>query len=299
MAEPAATRAIAGIEPLLDRYDGFLVDQFGVLHDGVRPLPGAREALEALKVAGRTVIILSNSGRRNAPNEARLTRIGLPHALYTAFVGAGEVTWQGLRAGDDPTFAGLGRRCLLFTRGGDHSVVDDLPLELVDAASADFVLLAGIDHDDTSHRHCAAQLAQALARGLPMLCSNPDLFSIEGDHWVEGPGTLAARYAAGGGEVRYVGKPWPAIYRMALAMLQLPPDRIVAVGDSLAHDVAGAAPFGIDSALVAGGVHAAAFAGAVAPQPLLERLDSLAPPGQPRPRWLLPAFRPASSRGAS
>jgi HAD superfamily hydrolase (TIGR01459 family) len=299
MAEPAATHAVLGIEPWLDRYDAFLVDQFGVLHDGVRPLPGAREALELLKAAGRTVIVLSNSGRRNAPNEARLTRIGLPRALYTAFVGAGEVTWQGLRAGEDPTFSGLGRRCLLFTRGGDHSVVDGLPLELTDAAAADFVLLAGIDHDAASRSRCAAQLEQALARGLPMLCSNPDLYNIEGEGWVEGPGTLAARYAAGGGEVRYVGKPWPAIYRMALTMLQLPPGRVLAVGDSLAHDVAGAAPFGIDSALVTGGVHAAAFAGAATPEALLERLDSLAPQGQPRPRWLLSAFRPAPSRGAS
>jgi ribonucleotide monophosphatase NagD (HAD superfamily) len=115
---------------------------------------------------------------------------------------------------------------------------------------------------------------------------------LEGDRQVDGPGAFAQRYAEAGGEVRYVGKPWPAVYRAALPVLDLPPARALAVGDSLEHDVAGAAPFGVDGALVMGGVHASAFGRNASPVELLERLDSLrAGPGH-RPRWLLRAFRP-------
>lgn len=290
MAEPTTTEALDGLAPLVDRYDGFLVDQFGVLYDGVRPLPGAADALAALVSAGRAVVILSNSGRRAFPNAQRLRRLGYPPELYTAVVSSGEVAWAGLKDRTDPAFADLGRRCLLFSRGGDHSTVEGLDLDLArDAEAADFVLLAGLDAHETARTRCREQLERARARGLPVICANPDLVSLEGDRRVDGPGAFAAAHAAAGGEVRYVGKPWPAIYRAALATLDLPPERLLAVGDSLGHDIGGAAAFGIDGALVTSGVHAAAFADAADP---LAALDELVAAGEPRPRWLLRTFAP-------
>ena len=287
------TEVLAGIDPLLDRYDGFLVDKFGVIFDGVRVMAGAREALALLQRAGKRVVILSNSGRRSAPNEDRLARLGIGRDLYQDLVSSGEATWQGLRYGTDATFAGLGRRCLFFSRGGDRSTVDGLGLALVDtAATADFILLAGLDHDEAARARCDDQLARAAARGLPLLCANPDLVSLEHDSQVEGPGAFAARYAAAGGEVRYVGKPWPVVYRAALALLGLPRARVLAIGDSLDHDIAGAAPLGIDGALPIEGVHAEAFAGAITHADLLARLDRLCLTRSHRPRWLLRGFRP-------
>lgn len=289
---PDRTEVVDGLAPLADRYDGFLVDQFGVLLDGVRALPGAREGLELLRDRGKAVVILSNSGRRSAPNVERLARLGLGPELYTALVSSGEATWQGLRERTDPTFADLGRRCLLFTRHGDRSPVEGVEgLESVrEPEAADFVLLCGIDPHETARGRCRRQLDRALARHLPLVCANPDTVSLEGDRTVEGPGAFAARYAAGGGEVRHVGKPWPAVYRAALPVLGVPPERVLAVGDSLDHDVAGAAPFGIDAALLPGGVHAAAFGRETEPHRLLERLANL--DGAHRPRWLLRTFRP-------
>ena len=286
------TEVLAGIDPLLDRYDGFLVDKFGVIFDGVRVMAGAREALALLHHAGRQVVILSNSGRRAAPNEDRLAHLGIGRELYQGLVSSGEATWQGLRDGADATFQGLGRRCLFYGRGGDRSTVDGLGLILVDtAAEADFVLLAGLDHDAATRAHCAEQLARA-ARTLPLLCANPDLVSLEHGTQVEGPGAFAARYARAGGEVRYVGKPWPAVYRAALALLGLPPGRLLAIGDSLEHDIAGAASLGIDGALAIEGVHAATFTSAAGDGELLAGLDRLCHASEPRPRWLLRGFRP-------
>ncbi len=287
------TEVLAGIDPLLDRYDGFLVDKFGVIFDGVRVMAGARAALGLLQRVGKPVVILSNSGRRAAPNEDRLTGLGIGRDLYRGLVSSGEATWQGLRERTDPTFQGLGRRCLFFSRGGDRSIVDGLELDKVEAATmADFVLLAGLDHDAAARAHCDEQLTLAAARGLPLLCANPDLVSLEHDTQVEGPGAFAARYAASGGEVRYIGKPWPVVYRAAMTLLDLPPGRILAIGDSLDHDIAGAAAMGIDGALSIEGVHATAFASDMADADLLSRLDELCLTRPDRPRWLLRGFRP-------
>jgi HAD superfamily hydrolase (TIGR01459 family) len=296
MGEASPTQVLSGIEPLLDRYDGFLVDQFGVLYDGVRLLPGAREALALLRRHGKQVVILSNSGRRAAANAERLEGMGLEPALYTALVSSGEAAWQGLKDGSDEAFAGLGRRCLFFSRGGDRSTVEGLDLELVvDASGADFVLLSGLDPDEDARALCRRELDVARARGLPLVCANPDVVSLEGERRVDGPGAFATRYAAGGGDVRWIGKPWPAVYRAALSILDAPPPRLLAVGDSLEHDIGGAVPFGIEGALVVGGVHGDAFANAGSAADLLECLDTLCRSETHRPRWLLRGFVPGGA----
>ena len=285
---------IPGIEPLLERYDGFLLDQFGVLHDGQAPLPGVLDALRLLHAARRPVVLLSNSGRRSAPNEERLSRIGIPRVLYDRLITSGETAWQDRRSGRNRIFEGLGHRCLLFTRGGDRSAVDGLDLAPVDDASeADFVLLAGLDADAATHARARTVLEAALGERLVLICTNPDVVSIEGAQHFEGPGAFAARYVAAGGEVRYVGKPWPEIYRNALEGLDLPPERLVAIGDSLDHDIAGGARCDIDGALVIGGIHRAAFATATTPAGMLAALGCLGAAHPAQPRWLMSGFRPA------
>ena len=141
MEEPRFAEGLGGIEA---DFDGFLVDQWGVLHDGVTAYPGARECLARLAALGKRVVVLSNSGRRAAPNAALLTKIGFSAADYTAMVSSGEVVWQAFRDRTDPYFAELGRRCLLFSRHDDRSVVEGLDLELVaTAGEAAFILVSG------------------------------------------------------------------------------------------------------------------------------------------------------------
>ena len=287
---------IDGIELLIDRYDGFLVDQFGVLHDAEAPLPGAVAALELLRHHRKTVVLLSNSGKRSLPNEQRLSGLGIPRELYAAMVTSGETAWRGIRSRTDEAFTGLGERCLFLSRGGDRSALDGLPVEAVaDAADAAFVLLSGVDADEAWRAETSRLLEQALARDLPLVCSNPDLVSIHGWRHLDGPGAFARRYELAGGEVRWVGKPWPAIYRAALSALPVAHDRILAVGNSFDHDIEGAAGMGIAGALVTEGVHRDAFHGAGTVGELLERLELIAGDSANRPRFLLRRFAPSGS----
>ena len=291
MPDADKTAFLRGIEPLISRYRGFLLDQYGVLHDGQSVIPGARDALDALRRAGRTVVILSNSGKRSAANEARLERIGIPRALYTGLISSGEAAWRALRNGGSAAFSDLGRRCLYISRGNDLSAVEGLPLEVTDsAADADFILLSGLDADPTARAAIARSLETALELRLPLVCTNPDLVSLEGERRVDGPGAFAAGYAKAGGEVRYVGKPWPEIYRAALAVMEIPTAEIVAIGDSLDHDVAGTGRFGIDGTLIIEGVHAEAFGDVRTEAVSLARLEQLCAGRSHRPRWLLRRF---------
>ncbi len=255
----SGARWCAGMAALADRYDLFLVDPFGVLHDGAAAYPGALDCLERLRRNGRRVVVLSNSGRRAGQNARRLEAIGVPASAYDALVTSGEAVRAHLAARDDPWYAALGTRCLPIGSGGDVSTALGLGLDLVgDVAAADFVLLYGCDAPERDAADYDPLLRAAAGRRLPMVCANPDVSVVTAAGLIYGPGRLAWRYEqAFGGEVRYVGKPHAGIYRHCLALAggSVPPGRVLAIGDSLEHDVAGGRGVGAATALVAGGVH--------------------------------------------
>jgi HAD superfamily hydrolase (TIGR01459 family) len=290
MSQP---RCAHGLSALADHFDAFLVDQWGVLHDGATPYPGARDCLERLAAAGKRVIVVSNSGRRTGPNAALLAATGFPAACYTAVVTSGEIAWRALGERADPFFAGLGRRCLLFSRGGDRSIVSGLDLEPVATAEqADFILASGVETPLKRLVDYEPLLAAGRARDLPMICANPDFIGVSPDGLVAGPGAIARHYEAIGGTVRWIGKPYPEIYAAAQAVLGDPlPGRVAAIGDSLAHDVAGGKAAGLATVLVMSGIHESSFAGAADQAGRVAALRSLGAEAGEWPDWLIPAFR--------
>ena len=288
----ASPELIAGIGALAPRFDGFIVDQWGVVHDGATPYAGARECLESLKRAGKRVVMLSNSGRSNAANEALMASMGFPRELYDAFIAAGEDARSAIANRVTPFHARLGRRCLAFTRDGERKLLEGLGLTFVDKVDdADFLAVIGIDSPRRSLADYETQLQAGLARGLPMICANPDLVRFHEGRLVDAPGVLGNRYEAIGGEVFWHGKPHAPIYESCLTeMGGIPRSRIVAVGDSLDHDVAGAASVSLPCALVAGGVHAEALGIVRGEVPTAESLEALLGRAPARPAFVVPAF---------
>jgi HAD superfamily hydrolase (TIGR01459 family) len=290
MAEPTFC---AGIADLAARYDHFVVDQWGVLHDGHAPYPDAIDCLRRLRAAGKRVVLLSNSGKRTRVNRARLAEIGFTDELFDDVVTSGEATWRALADRTDPFFRELGSRCVLWSRYGDRSLVEELALEAVeDADDADFLLLGGIE-DTARLEDFQGALQRAAARDVPMVCANPDMVAVQANGvFGTAPGAVARYYEGLGGRVFYVGKPHRPIYQLALEALADPASgSIVAVGDSLEHDIAGAAGMMLDTALIMSGIHGAGFdleGDLEANHAALARLE--AEFGH-RPRWLLPRFR--------
>ncbi|MFK3963213.1 TIGR01459 family HAD-type hydrolase [Ensifer adhaerens] len=251
----AQTTAIARLGEIADRYDAFLIDQFGVLRDGRGPYPGAAETLVKLKDAGKRIIILSNSGKRSAENDRRLVDLGFVAGSWDWFLTSGEVAWQILRREGEGATGGR-RKCLLISRDGDLSPLTGLDLErTTSGADADFVLLAASEGDVHPLSHYEALLAPAARRGVPCLCTNPDKVMLTKEGTAFGAGRIAELYEELGGGVRWIGKPFADIYAAALEFLGHPnPARVCAIGDSIEHDIAGAASAGLHSILVTTGI---------------------------------------------
>jgi HAD superfamily hydrolase (TIGR01459 family) len=282
---------IDGLASIADRFDHVLLDQWGVLHDGQKIFAGVRDAIAGLRAVGKRILVLSNSGKRAAENAMRLATLGLPIDVYDGLVTSGEATWQALRRRDRAPFDRLGHRCRLITRGGDRSVVEGLDLHLADGPAADFILLAGVDDAEADPAFWQAELIEAAASGRPMICANPDLSMITPTGLVPAPGRIAALYEKLGGRVTYVGKPHPPIYAECLALLGDPePARVLAVGDSLDHDILGGRRMGMPTALVIAGVHAPAFETAKTATQIVGAAEKLAARTGAVPDWLMPSL---------
>jgi HAD superfamily hydrolase (TIGR01459 family) len=254
-------RVYDGVRVLAPQYDGFILDLWGVVHDGARPYPGVLDCMQRLIETGKRLVLLSNAPRRADDVVRRIAAIGVPAGLYHAVMSSGEEAWQCLCDRAEPFYAALGRRCLQIGSERDLEMRQGLDLDFVDAVeAADFILNTGPAGWEDTLDDYAPLLAAAQARDLPMVCANPDLVVMHGGKMALCAGALAERYESIGGRVRWHGKPYPSVYASCLGLLGIAEKRrILAIGDSLRTDIAGAAAAGIPSLLVAGGIHAAEF----------------------------------------
>ncbi|WP_407158593.1 TIGR01459 family HAD-type hydrolase [Bradyrhizobium sp. STM 3557] len=249
-------KRIDGLRDIVDQFDLYLVDQYGVLHDGVSAYPGAVEGLARIGSSGRDVIVLTNSGKDSSDNLARLERLGFSGS-HVRVVSSGEVGLQLVRSGGlGPRFTS-GMPTFVIGRSGDRYAFSSNEFDLVTRPDeAAFLVFAGSDAPRTSLEAYRAQLLAAARAGVPAICVNPDITMIRDGELVPAPGAIARIYQELGGQVDYVGKPHRAFFRHALAVAARDVGaRTIMVGDSPEHDVCGGRAMGLSTLLVRTGIH--------------------------------------------
>ncbi len=250
------TAMFSGMREVATRYQGIILDLWGVVHDGAAAYARSAETFAHLKAAGCQVILLSNAPRRGYALVAQMERFGIPRSLYDDVMSSGEAVNGALRRANEAGFINLGPRAYHLGPERDASVFDEVAVERVALAQADFIVNTGIDRDDETLALYEPILAQAIARHLPMICANPDRWIVRAGRRIMCAGVIAARYEALGGTVTWRGKPDPAIYALCLERLGLPAHQVAVVGDALETDMQGAANAGLDGIWVTGGLHA-------------------------------------------
>ena len=251
-----STRVIRGLGDIADRYNAFILDLWGCLHDGVAIYPAALEALHRLKAAGKRVVILSNAPRRAREVAARIAEMGIAADLYDRLYTSGEETWRELSQNEIVALRGRGRKLYPIMAARDRAMLEGIDAQVVeDPAEADFMLVTGTETGREDLASFDPLLAPAAARGVPMVCANPDLVVHRGGIEEICAGSIAQRYEALGGTVIWFGKPYPAIYRRILAECDLAPERLLCVGDALRTDVTGGKGIGAATLFTVGGIH--------------------------------------------
>jgi len=262
------TRVIDGLRRIVGQYDVVLCDVWGVVHDGRRSFPAATEALARFRAGDGTVILITNAPRPSGPIRDQLDRLKVPRDAYDAIVTSGDVTIDLVRArGRAPVYHIGPPRDLSLFAAIDEIAPGQAPPR-TPLADAQYVLCSGL-FDDTREtpEDYDATLAAMRARDLAMICANPDLVIHRGQDLIYCAGAIAERYVGIGGETIFAGKPYEPIYRLALnrasATRSAPVDksRVLAIGDAMRTDIAGALGQGLDALFVALGIHRDEFAG--------------------------------------
>ena len=230
---------IKGLKEIASQFDAMLIDQFGVVHDGQKLYPGAARVLAELHALNIPVVVMTNSGKRATPNTRRVVKMGIPREHFVDCVSSGEVAFQSLA---------VKNAYLIGKRGDDY---DFDPIKFVDdPAQAEVVLILGSNAPETSledYRKIFATIK------LPAICCNPDKLMLTSKGLQPAPGAIADLYQSMGGEVTSIGKPYSGIYVHALKLLRNP-KRVLCIGDSAEHDVAGGRGAGLKTLLVQQGI---------------------------------------------
>ncbi|KAF0675778.1 TIGR01459 family HAD-type hydrolase [Profundibacterium mesophilum] len=256
-------RIIESLGEISQNYDALFCDLWGCLHDGRRAFPEAVEALRAFRADGGTVVLLTNAPRPRASVETQIARFGIPEDCWDTIATSGDSARAAMFRG------AVGARVWFMGQSFDEPffspmkmIADPVPVERVALEEAEGIVCTGPFDPLQPPEALLPQLRAAQARGLPLLNANPDLMVDRGEVREWCGGAVAALYAQIGGTVLSFGKPHPPVYALARERLgeigrDMAQDRILAVGDGIVTDIAGAAQDGIDSLFVTGGLAAA------------------------------------------
>jgi HAD superfamily hydrolase (TIGR01459 family) len=253
----SAIPIISSVAPFAETADLWFVDIWGVMHNGVRPFASSVAACETFRKQGGTVLLVTNSPRPRESVGRQLDCIGVSRDAYNGIVSSGDVSRSLIEAW-------AGKAILHIGPARDLAIFVGLSAQ--PGASADdaaVVVCTGLYDDETEGPDDYRVMLEKLrGRDLPMICANPDLQVDRGGRMIYCAGAIAAAYAALGGRVSYAGKPYQPIYELALKTgsemrgAAVRKERVLAIGDGVATDIAGASGFGIRSVFIAGGVAA-------------------------------------------
>ena len=257
----AALHFVERLRDLVDGVEVVLSDIWGVVHNGLEAFPEACEALQAYRSSGGTVILITNAPRPADSVQRQLRKLGVADEAYDAIVSSGDLTRHYVAEH-------AGRRVFWLGPDRDSGIHRGLDPVLAPLEQADYIVCTGLFDDETeTAEDYRAMMLKARARGLTLICANPDIVVERGDRLIYCAGAIAELYRELGGEVIFYGKPHRPIYERAVALAaehgghEIRLDRVLAIGDSVRTDLAGAHGFGIDCLFVTRGIHSEDFEG--------------------------------------
>ncbi len=269
---------LPGLAGIADRYDAFILDLWGVVHNGHAPYPGALECMARMREGGRKVILLSNAPRTNGYVVEFLKTIGVPREAYDLILTSGDMTREILETRGETFLKNGESRFYQIGAARDKGLEDGLDFKRIsDMEDAEFIICTGLVNDEVeTPENYRLLLEKALAHNLTMICANPDLTVMRGEKSIYCAGSIAALYEEMGGDVILYGKPYLETYKRTIQKLELDgPDRVLAVGDSMRTDIKGARGAGIDSVLIGGGIHAEEWGLASGQAPSPEQIEAV------------------------
>lgn len=242
---------------IAQNYDNFILDVWGVIHDGTSTYDGVKQSLTKLNELGKNIYFLSNAPRRASKVAITLEKFGITSDFYKGIMTSGEATYGFLKENQDNNFNEYGQNYFYIGPDKDTDLLDGLNyLKQKEAKNADFAIVTGFDDEFSTKDEKKADLEECLKHNLPLICVNPDLIVIKktGQEMLCA-GLIARQYQEMGGQVKFFGKPYSDVYKSIFSLANNnDSSKFIAIGDGIETDIDGANKNNIDSALIGGGI---------------------------------------------
>src|SRR6516165_1175837 len=252
---------VESLRELVAGVDVVLSDIWGVVHNGLESFPEACEALHNFRQQGGTVILITNAPRPADSVQRQLRKLEVADEIYDAIVSSGDLTRNFVA--DHP-----GQKMFWIGPERDGGIYRGLDPVIAPLEEADYIVCTGLLDDETeTAEDYRPMMLKARERGLTLICANPDIVVERGDRLIYCAGAIAELYRELGGDVIFYGKPHRPIYERAMKLAaehggrEIKLSRVLAIGDSVRTDLAGAYGFGIDCLFVTRGIHSDEFEG--------------------------------------
>ena len=244
---------ISGLSEISDQYNAFLIDLWGVVHNGINLFPDILFLLKKLKDHNKQVVFITNAPRRSVTIKEQLNQFGINSSLFSDVISSGEISWLRMKT----IILNKKNNCFHIGPPRDNNLTEGLDINLVkEPNKTDFILNTGPWGDDDSLENYKEILSKLYEFKALMICANPDKRVIRGKNFMICAGLLAEYYENLGGKVEYFGKPYFEIYEYGLKLLiETDKKKVLIIGDSLGNDIKGAINQCMDSLLVTDGIH--------------------------------------------
>ncbi len=238
------------LSEIRDFYDVFLIDLWGVIHNGIAAFENVIPVLNTLKQNNKMVFFITNAPRRSFIISQQLEGFGIKQDFYEKIVSSGELTWLSIKEKYQK------KNCLMIGPPRDYHLVEGLDVTIVDKDSdVDIILNTGPWGDDDCLENYTELLDSLARKHSHMICSNPDKIVVRGENFMICAGLLAEYYEKIGGKVEYYGKPYKQIYEHCFNFFEKKSSKVLVIGDSLENDIKGANNLNFDSLLITDGIH--------------------------------------------
>jgi len=237
-------RELNHLSEIFDNYDTFVIDLWGVIHNGVMLKPKAMEAIERLNKNSKRIVFLSNAPRPSSKVINFLLNMNMSRKYLSNVMTSGEAAMHAINKKQ------FGKFFFHLGPPSDTSVFEKVKKNKTDLESCDFILCTGLydDHENDLKFH-KKLLEKHITKKL--ICTNPDLIVHRGNVEELCAGSVAKVFEELGGEVVYFGKPYKEVYNMCFS----PKEKVLAIGDNLRTDIKGANNLNLDCVFISEGVH--------------------------------------------
>ena len=237
-------RELNHLSEVIDLYDTFIIDLWGVMHDGIKLNEKALEAVSQLKINSKKIVFLSNAPRPKSKVVDFLLKMKMDKKYLSNVMTSGEAAMQAINQNK------FGKNFFHLGPERDSSIFKKVKENKVEIEKCDFILCTGLfeKHEDNIEYY-KDFLQKYISKKL--VCTNPDLTVHRGNKEEYCAGYIAKIFEELGGKVIYYGKPHKEIYKMCFK----PNEKVLAIGDNLRTDIKGANNLNKDSLFITKGVH--------------------------------------------